>query len=193
MLTDEIKGKPVAKVSAMTNQDVLDNLGIEISPARLKCALLSVDTLRKALAEHTATLPPRRPADDGCTGDRCTLRQPAADARVPGRPAEGWRPPLRRPPRPDPSPRRPALPTHPTLEPTQPMSKTFAELMRDARASISQVSPGEAELARERGARFVDVRESSEWDEGYIPGSALIAKSYLEQQIEGQVATATRR
>ncbi|MEA2621391.1 MAG: sulfur-carrier protein adenylyltransferase/sulfurtransferase [Chloroflexota bacterium] len=68
------------------------------------------------------------------------------------------------------------------------MSKTFAELMREARASVREVSTGEAELARERGARLVDVRESSEWDEGYIPGSALIAKSYLEQQIEGQVA-----
>jgi nitrogen fixation NifU-like protein len=53
MLTDEIKGKPVASVVAMTNQDVLDNLGIEISPARLKCALLSIDTLRKALAERS--------------------------------------------------------------------------------------------------------------------------------------------
>ncbi len=68
------------------------------------------------------------------------------------------------------------------------MSKTFAELMRDARASVRQISPGEAEIAREHGARFVDVREANEWDEGYIPGSALIAKSYLEQQIEGQVA-----
>jgi nitrogen fixation NifU-like protein len=54
MLTDEIKGKSIAKVSLVTNQDVLDNLGIDISPARLKCALLSVDTLRRALAEHTA-------------------------------------------------------------------------------------------------------------------------------------------
>lgn len=58
MLTDEIKGKPVAKVSVMTNQDVLDNLGIEISPARLKCALLSIDTLRKALAEYTTQASP---------------------------------------------------------------------------------------------------------------------------------------
>ena len=51
MLTDEIKGKPVSQVSAITNQDVLDNLGIDISPARLKCAMLSHDTLQKALAE----------------------------------------------------------------------------------------------------------------------------------------------
>ena len=28
----------------MKNQDILDLLGIEISPARLKCALLSLDT-----------------------------------------------------------------------------------------------------------------------------------------------------
>ena len=54
MLTDEIKGKPLTEVSALTNQDVLDNLGIDISPARLKCALLSLETLRKALAERTA-------------------------------------------------------------------------------------------------------------------------------------------
>jgi nitrogen fixation NifU-like protein len=51
MLTDEIKGRPIAQVDALTNQDVLDNLGIEISPARLKCALLSIDTLHKALAQ----------------------------------------------------------------------------------------------------------------------------------------------
>jgi nitrogen fixation NifU-like protein len=51
MLTDEIKGRPIREVDALTNQDVLDNLGIEISPARLKCALLSIDTLHKALAQ----------------------------------------------------------------------------------------------------------------------------------------------
>ena len=52
LLTDEIKGRPVAEVEAMTNQDILDLLGIEISPARLKCALLSLDTLQHALAER---------------------------------------------------------------------------------------------------------------------------------------------
>ena len=35
MLTDEIKGKPLSDVARLTNQDVLDELGIEISPARL--------------------------------------------------------------------------------------------------------------------------------------------------------------
>jgi NifU-like protein involved in Fe-S cluster formation len=36
----------------MTNQDILDLLGIEISPARLKCALLSLETLQRALDER---------------------------------------------------------------------------------------------------------------------------------------------
>jgi nitrogen fixation NifU-like protein len=52
MLTDEVKGRPVSEVEAMTNQDILDLLGIEISPARLKCALLSLDTLQHALGER---------------------------------------------------------------------------------------------------------------------------------------------
>jgi nitrogen fixation NifU-like protein len=50
LLTDEIKGKPVHDVAKMTSADLLDLLGIEISPARLKCALLSLDTLEHALA-----------------------------------------------------------------------------------------------------------------------------------------------
>jgi nitrogen fixation NifU-like protein len=51
LLTDEIKGKPVADVAAFRADDLLELLGIEISPARLKCAMLSHDTLQKALAE----------------------------------------------------------------------------------------------------------------------------------------------
>lgn len=51
LLTDEIKGKPVAEVEAFRADDLLDLLGIEISPARLKCAMLSHETLQKALAE----------------------------------------------------------------------------------------------------------------------------------------------
>jgi nitrogen fixation NifU-like protein len=51
LLTDEIKGKSVEEVAKLTSADVLDLIGIEISPARLKCALLSLDTLEHALAE----------------------------------------------------------------------------------------------------------------------------------------------
>jgi nitrogen fixation NifU-like protein len=51
LLTDEVKGKPVAEVAKLTSQDLLDLIGIDISPARLKCALLSLDTLEHALAD----------------------------------------------------------------------------------------------------------------------------------------------
>ena len=50
LLTDEIKGKPLADVQSFGADDLLELLGIQISPARLKCAMLSHDTLRGALA-----------------------------------------------------------------------------------------------------------------------------------------------
>jgi nitrogen fixation NifU-like protein len=54
MLTDRVRGLPLAEVAKLGRQDVLDELGIEISPARLKCALLSVDTLRRALEDRVS-------------------------------------------------------------------------------------------------------------------------------------------
>ena len=51
LLTDEIKGKPLTDVAKLSSDDILDLLGIEISPARLKCAILSLDTVQHALAE----------------------------------------------------------------------------------------------------------------------------------------------
>jgi nitrogen fixation NifU-like protein len=49
MLTDEIRGRSLDEIGSLTSQDILDLLGIEISPARMKCALLPLDTLQKAL------------------------------------------------------------------------------------------------------------------------------------------------
>jgi len=49
LLTDEIKGKSVDDAEKLTSDNVLELLGIEVSPARLKCALLSLDTMQHAL------------------------------------------------------------------------------------------------------------------------------------------------
>jgi nitrogen fixation NifU-like protein len=54
MLTDEIKGKPLSEIAHMGQKDVLENLGIEISPARMKCAMLSLETLRDAVKDRVA-------------------------------------------------------------------------------------------------------------------------------------------
>jgi nitrogen fixation NifU-like protein len=52
MLTDSIKGKPLSEIAQMGRVDVLDNLGIEISPARMKCAMLSLETLKSAVGDR---------------------------------------------------------------------------------------------------------------------------------------------
>jgi nitrogen fixation NifU-like protein len=54
MLTDEIKGKPLSEIARLGQKEVLENLGIEVSPARLKCAMLSLETLQAALADKVA-------------------------------------------------------------------------------------------------------------------------------------------
>ena len=51
MLTDDIRGRTITELESLRSDDILGLLGIEISPARLKCALLSIDTLKKALTE----------------------------------------------------------------------------------------------------------------------------------------------
>ena len=48
ILTEEIKGKTLAEVRAIDRQHILENLGIPISPARIKCALLGLKTLKGA-------------------------------------------------------------------------------------------------------------------------------------------------
>jgi nitrogen fixation NifU-like protein len=46
LLTEYIEGKPLAEVRSLSKKDILDMLGIELSPIRLKCALLSLKVLK---------------------------------------------------------------------------------------------------------------------------------------------------
>ena len=50
ILTDGLRGQSLDEVRNMNPKDLLDELGVPIGPARLKCAMLSLDTLRLALA-----------------------------------------------------------------------------------------------------------------------------------------------
>lgn len=50
LLTEAVKGKTVAEVQQLSDDAVLENLGISISPVRLKCALLGIKVLKSALA-----------------------------------------------------------------------------------------------------------------------------------------------
>jgi nitrogen fixation NifU-like protein len=46
MLTEEIRGKTLEEVKRIGKDDVLEMLGIELGPVRLKCALLALKTLK---------------------------------------------------------------------------------------------------------------------------------------------------
>jgi len=49
MITNEIKNKTTDEVLAMTKNDIINTLGIEVGLGRIKCALLGLETIQKAL------------------------------------------------------------------------------------------------------------------------------------------------
>ncbi|HRQ22192.1 MAG TPA: SUF system NifU family Fe-S cluster assembly protein [Anaerolineales bacterium] len=46
LLMESIIGKPLEEVKQLGKQDILDMLGIDLGPVRLKCALLSLKVLK---------------------------------------------------------------------------------------------------------------------------------------------------
>ena len=46
MLTDLLIGQTLDEIRALTNEDVIDELGIELGPVRLKCALLPLKVVK---------------------------------------------------------------------------------------------------------------------------------------------------
>ena len=46
LLMGSIIGKPIDEVKKLSRQDILDLLGIDLGPVRLKCALLSLKVLK---------------------------------------------------------------------------------------------------------------------------------------------------
>jgi nitrogen fixation protein NifU and related proteins len=57
MLSEQIEGKTLDEVIALGKDDVLESLGIPISPARTKCAFLSLRVLHGGLAKAGLELP----------------------------------------------------------------------------------------------------------------------------------------
>ncbi len=49
MLTEMLQGKSVEEAKKISKEDILEQLGIEIGPTRLKCALLSLKVLKAGL------------------------------------------------------------------------------------------------------------------------------------------------
>ena len=55
MLTDLVKGRTAEEVAAMPKEELLDELGIPLTPVRLKCAILGLGVLKLALHKSLGT------------------------------------------------------------------------------------------------------------------------------------------
>jgi nitrogen fixation protein NifU and related proteins len=55
MLTDLVKGKTAEQIGAMPKEELLEELGIPLTPVRLKCAILGLGVLKLALHKAKGT------------------------------------------------------------------------------------------------------------------------------------------
>jgi nitrogen fixation protein NifU and related proteins len=65
LLTEQIKGMPLTEIAKIGKDEVLANVGINISAARLKCALLGIKVLKQALAMKYEPSPEEEAFPDG--------------------------------------------------------------------------------------------------------------------------------
>jgi nitrogen fixation NifU-like protein len=65
MLTEMVTGRTASDVAAMPKEQLLEELGIPLTPVRLKCAILGLSTLKRALHKGKGTpLPDEWARDD---------------------------------------------------------------------------------------------------------------------------------
>ena len=55
MLTDLVKGKKAADVASLPKEEILDEVGIPLTPVRMKCAILGLGVVKVALNRSKGT------------------------------------------------------------------------------------------------------------------------------------------
>jgi molybdopterin/thiamine biosynthesis adenylyltransferase/rhodanese-related sulfurtransferase len=65
------------------------------------------------------------------------------------------------------------------------MSPSGAEVIRQIKQHVEEVDPAEVSEHLGNGVTVIDVRESTEWEQGHIPGARHVPRGYLESRIEG--------
>ena len=63
MLTEMVQGKTATHVATLDKDELLEEIGIELTPIRLKCAMLGLTTLKVALHKAKGTPLPEGLAD----------------------------------------------------------------------------------------------------------------------------------
>jgi nitrogen fixation NifU-like protein len=59
MLTEMVMNKPLTSVKELGKDDILENIGlVNLGPARIKCALLSLKVLKMSMVEYYASKDP---------------------------------------------------------------------------------------------------------------------------------------
>jgi nitrogen fixation NifU-like protein len=69
MLTEIVVGRSAAEVAQMPKDELLEEIGIPLTPVRLKCALLGLGVLKVALHKSKGTPLP----DEWMQGDDLTM------------------------------------------------------------------------------------------------------------------------
>ena len=70
MLMELVKGRKAGEVAAMPKEELLEEVGIPLSPVRLKCAILGLGVLKVALHKSKGTPLP----EEWASGDDLDLR-----------------------------------------------------------------------------------------------------------------------
>ena len=65
--------------------------------------------------------------------------------------------------------------------------KTGTDLINEAKARITEVSPADAIKLHGTEVVFLDVREPNEWNLGHVPGALHIPRGQLEGKVEAAV------
>jgi molybdopterin/thiamine biosynthesis adenylyltransferase/rhodanese-related sulfurtransferase len=65
------------------------------------------------------------------------------------------------------------------------MTPSGAEYIRQIKSQVEEVDPAQVSEHLGNGIVLIDVRESTEWDAGHIPGAKHVPRAYLESRIEG--------
>jgi nitrogen fixation NifU-like protein len=63
MLTEMVQGRKASEIAVLDKEELLDEIGIPLTPVRLKCALLGLTTLKLALHKSKGT-----PLPEGLSG-----------------------------------------------------------------------------------------------------------------------------